>query len=246
MSIIKREKTGNYVVMSNDLLRRDDVSAKAKGIYAYLMALPHDWVVRKTELQRHFKDGRDAIFSGWYELVKLGYIQVTETKGGGKGIPPTVEYTVYEYPFECGFSDVENTNPKKPHLVSTEGEVKTDISNPPIPPTGGTEGKARKERPRNEYLDALAVIESGTTDGLTPSAWSRHAKVLKELKDACPDVTVAEIQKRATAYRRLHPTWTLTSTALAAHWGSLNGAAASVSGKNVWPRGATWESLNDT
>jgi hypothetical protein len=70
---------------------------KAKGLYAYLMSLPADWVLHQTELKRHFKDGRDSIRTAVNELIENGYVTKVDTRNElGQIVDCT--YTVYEEP----------------------------------------------------------------------------------------------------------------------------------------------------
>jgi len=76
-----KNKTENYTIVSNEIFQRSDISARAKGIYAYIMTLPDDWKLYKSELYTHFSEGRDAIDSAFKELENLGYIMMEKTKG---------------------------------------------------------------------------------------------------------------------------------------------------------------------
>lgn len=77
----------------------------------------------------------------------------------------------------------------------------------------------KRERPRNPLFDALAVLDCPNLSELTRSAASRVAKALQDIKAVAPDVTPAEIKRRADNYRAHMPGASLTSTALSAHWG---------------------------
>ena len=94
------------------------------------------------------------------------------------------------------------------------------------------EAKPPKPRERNPLLDALIVAEGGNPLETTRGAWSKAAKALAEIGKACPDVTAEEIDARAARYRRKNPKWTLTSMALANHWGELGDTADASSGMN--------------
>ena len=73
----------NYSVINNEVLRRDDLSWKAKGIMCYILSLPNDWEIYLEELQRHATDGKSSFRSGWNELKEK---DVIERIGGGIGI----------------------------------------------------------------------------------------------------------------------------------------------------------------
>ena len=97
MAIIKHSYTRCYTVIDNTCLQDPTMSLKAKGLYAYLMSLPEDWVLHQTELKRHFKDGRDSIRTAIYELIEKGYVEKTDTRNElGQIVDCT--YIVYDTP----------------------------------------------------------------------------------------------------------------------------------------------------
>jgi len=74
---IIRVKPRNYSIIANTALKDTSLSARAKGVYAYIMSLPDDWVLRKRELPRHFKEGNKAIWTAFKELEDAGYVVKT-------------------------------------------------------------------------------------------------------------------------------------------------------------------------
>jgi hypothetical protein len=81
--------------------------------------------------------------------------------------------------------------------------------------------KERKPVERNAVLDALVESCGGDPLATTRSGWAQAATALRDIKEVQPNVTAEDIKAKASAYRRLHPDWDLTSSALAKHWGSL-------------------------
>ena len=110
MAIIKHDTHLRcYTVMNNTCLQDPNMSMKAKGLYAYLMSLPEDWVLHQTELKRHFKDGRDSIRTAVNELIENGYVTKVDTRNElGQIVDCT--YTVYEEPRKS----TENPATEKP------------------------------------------------------------------------------------------------------------------------------------
>lgn len=94
--IIKKEHKHNYTCVSNEILQRNDLSMQAKGLLVYLLSLPEDWEVHKSEIWKHFRNGRDAVYRAFEELERKGYI--TGKKYRDKKGRFRVEYTVYEEP----------------------------------------------------------------------------------------------------------------------------------------------------
>lgn len=76
---------GNYTVLNNTCIRDYRLSLKAKGLHTYFMSLPHDWKLYKVELVKHHTDGIDSINSAIKELIRFGYVEVSEQRRGEKG-----------------------------------------------------------------------------------------------------------------------------------------------------------------
>lgn len=111
-TIIKiSEKTENFSIIINEVAKRKDLSARAKGIYYYLMTLPKDWKLYKEELTTHFTEGKDAINTAFKELEKAGYITKTQLKKEGKF--DGWEYKIFEST-EIGKPEAEKPKAEKP------------------------------------------------------------------------------------------------------------------------------------
>lgn len=129
-TIIKvSNKTENFTVVTNEVARRNDLSARAKGVYFYLMTLPKDWKLFREELNTHFTEGKDALNTAFKELENAGYISkkriLDKTKFAGW------EYSIYETATINGKSD--SGNPKtdfpctgNPQLLSTNSLLSTN------------------------------------------------------------------------------------------------------------------------
>lgn len=71
--IRERIETG-FTMVPKIALKDPKLSLKAKGLYSYLFSLPEDWKVYKTEIVKHFTDGKDSMNSAFKELEDNGYI----------------------------------------------------------------------------------------------------------------------------------------------------------------------------
>jgi hypothetical protein len=103
--IVKSKGENPYAQIPNKMLRDERLSAKAKGLLCLLLSLPSDWVIYRTTLSQYFKDGYDAINSGWKELEELGYIVSVQMIDKDSGQFGGYNYIVY---FESS-EDRENT-----------------------------------------------------------------------------------------------------------------------------------------
>lgn len=94
--IHRRKKPSNYVQLDNRLLQDETLSWKAKGLLAYLLALPEDWQVNIADLTKRSTDGRDGTASGIKELVSAGYVfrERVTFRGRFEGY----DYHVFEQP----------------------------------------------------------------------------------------------------------------------------------------------------
>lgn len=121
MGIIRVAKNNNYVVMNRTALNDKRLSWKAKGIMAYLLSMPDDWVFYMEELQSHSTDGKASFQSGFKELKDCGYVERRPVREGQR--IKEWETIVHEIPVnplqpdfqEVGFQEVENQQ-----LLSTD------------------------------------------------------------------------------------------------------------------------------
>lgn len=123
-----KDKTSNFTVVYNELFQRSDVSARAKGIYAYIMTLPDNWKIYKSELYEHFSEGRDSIDKAFKELEKLGYITKERAKNkDGK-------FDGWNYEIFESLDDTDSLKNRKsempksvnPQLLSTDSSPSTE------------------------------------------------------------------------------------------------------------------------
>ncbi|HFJ9455951.1 TPA: DnaD domain protein [Bacillus cereus] len=99
MATFRVNKSKNYTTINNTGLRDERLSWKAKGILAYILSLPDDWVFYMEEIATHAKDKISSLYSGMKELKKHGYVKRFPVKDG-KGKIIKWETIVYEVPQE--------------------------------------------------------------------------------------------------------------------------------------------------
>ncbi|MBW9219378.1 hypothetical protein CI793_09430 [Anoxybacillus ayderensis] len=84
MSIFRVEKKENYVVLDKGFLNDKRLSWQAKGLLAYMLSMPNDWVFRIDDLKNRSTNGRDSTKSIIKELQEYGYIIKEQTRQQGK------------------------------------------------------------------------------------------------------------------------------------------------------------------
>ncbi|MGH1297213.1 DnaD domain-containing protein [Bacillus pretiosus] len=97
MATFRVNKDKNYTTINNTGLKDKRLSWKAKGILAYILTLPDDWVFYREELSRHAKDGLDSLRAGMKELKEYGYLKRFPVRDGNNKIIKW-ETIIYEVP----------------------------------------------------------------------------------------------------------------------------------------------------
>lgn len=136
MATFRVNKDKNYTTINNTGLRDERLTWKAKGILAYILSLPDDWVFYMEEVATHSKDKLDSLKSGIKELKEHGYVKRYPVKNE-KGKIARWEMIIYEVP-QGEYPLVENPLMEKPLvdkplvenplLLSTK-ELSTDKQN---------------------------------------------------------------------------------------------------------------------
>lgn len=86
--IIKSKTAQDFVTLTNDVARSNELSLKAKGLLIHLLSLPHDWVIYRGNLYNTINDKKGSIDTAFRELQDKGFIlsvKVIDDKGRFKG-----------------------------------------------------------------------------------------------------------------------------------------------------------------
>lgn len=97
MATFRVSKDKNYTTINNTGLRDERLTWKAKGILAYILSLPDDWVFYMEEVAKHSKDGIASLKAGMKELKECGYVKRFPIKGEDGKIHRW-ETIIYEVP----------------------------------------------------------------------------------------------------------------------------------------------------
>ena len=116
MNIKRIQKSKNYSIISNEILRRKDLSLKAKGLMSLILSLPNSWDLTVNGLVEIVKESKNTIYSILKELNGFGYVERNRvTNLTGKVVK--WELLIYEQP-----------HTKKPQLKKPDVEKCTQIS----------------------------------------------------------------------------------------------------------------------
>ncbi|MED2753244.1 DnaD domain protein [Bacillus thuringiensis] len=123
MATFRVNKDKNYTTINNTGLKDQRLSWKAKGILAYILTLPDDWVFYREELSRHAKDGLDSLRAGMKELKEYGYLKRFPVRDANNKIIRW-ETIIYEVPQNDPLAE------KPPVEIPSEG--KPPVENPKL------------------------------------------------------------------------------------------------------------------
>lgn len=122
MTTFRIQKTENYVVLDKGFLNNAELSWQAKGLLAYMLALPNDWTFSVADLTNRSKNGRDATKAIINELCLAGYIQKEQTRAAKGKFSKTV-FLVFETP---------NPPQTEKPLTDIPSTGKPSTENPPL------------------------------------------------------------------------------------------------------------------
>jgi predicted transcriptional regulator len=115
MNIKRIQKSKNYSIISNEILRRRDLSLKAKGLMSLILSLPDSWDLTVNGLVEIIKESKNTVYSILKELNGFGYVERNRiTDSTGKVVK--WELLIYEQP-----------HTKKPQLKKPDVEKCTQI-----------------------------------------------------------------------------------------------------------------------
>jgi hypothetical protein len=125
--IMKKIRIKNrYGTVPNALLNSDQISFKAKGIYAYIQSKPDDWDFSVERISSQVKEGKPSISSALKELENAGYL--TRIRYQAEFGYWVSEYVLHEFPIKeslhTGIPMQENPIAGKPSNNSNK-----DLSN---------------------------------------------------------------------------------------------------------------------
>ena len=116
MNIKRIQKSKNYSIISNDILRRKDLSLKAKGLMSLILSLPDSWDLTVNGLVEIIKESKNTVYTILKELNGFGYVERNRiTDNTGKVVK--WELLIYESP-----------HTKKPQLKKPDVENCTQIN----------------------------------------------------------------------------------------------------------------------
>lgn len=216
-----RDSEHAYLAISRALTQDRRLSFEARGVLAYLLSKPSDWVVRIPDLQKEGNCGRDRIYRILKELRDAGYLH-RDREHQPNGAFVWGSYRVYEQPFtdkadmaardqEATQPFTENTDTVKPDTVNTE-MAKRDIPHQeatqpftPLPYTENTDTYIIESLTDKRILHTPTPSANGKQNGAGGGDEIEHlldeynigaaVTIAKQYRQQCPDVDVATLRQ---------------------------------------------------
>lgn len=135
-----------FAITSNRLLNNEEISFKAKGLFAYIISKPEGWDFSAKAISSQSKEGYDSIREGLRELESAGYL--VRSKYQNELGHWEIEYTVYHFPV------LENTTQgiEKPVLPFPMQEIPVQENTPNI----SNKDLSNKDLSKKESIDRFA------------------------------------------------------------------------------------------
>lgn len=207
--IIRREKNKNYSVISNECFKDIGISARAKGIYAYVMTLPDDWKISKKELYKHFAEGEKALDTAFNELKDKGYVEVKKERNVNGKFSGS-EYIFHE--FSTNNNDKQKTSKtsktETPFSAAVENGISENGNLLKTKEKQNTKRKLNTKLPKNiggEDSNQTSVpnqLVSSSSPFLVQNAKYTHSTQEDEVKEDLESIGLSRSQ--ITALLRVH------------------------------------------
>lgn len=204
MSTIRVSKTTDYSCINNQPLRNNSLTWAARGLLAYLLSMPDDWITSTDYLVEQSPGGRDHVLRLLRELENHGYLSRTKKRDSkGKWIWEHVLREVpeirAEIPDKTPQSDLPTTAKPAIYQVLNNQVLKestplppakpsanpNDLNQEPVPPFNGVEFKQALASFRRHRLDIKQPLTPEAIRLLYKKLGSWDEKVATEaLEDA--------------------------------------------------------------
>lgn len=123
-----------FVMIDRRPIENPKMSWKAKGLLAYLLSRPDDWVIRFRDLVNRSPDGAHTVRAAMKELKDAGHVQVRAEREGGR-VKQWV-YVIKELP-DVDFQQVEKQQVENQTYTNNKdlNKKKLKVAATPKPPT---------------------------------------------------------------------------------------------------------------
>jgi len=128
---VEKNKDNPFVMIDRRVIENPKLSWKAKGLLAYLLSRPDNWVVHFRDLVNRAPDKAHTVRAAMKELRAAGHVKVEAQRE--KGRVKQWVYTIHESP-DVEFQQVEIQQVENHTLNDTDLSNDTESTNTGVPP----------------------------------------------------------------------------------------------------------------
>jgi|GEM_PF-3138118 len=176
--IIKSRTTERFTVITNDISRSKELTLEEKGLMVFLLSLPGDWVLYKTNLHEHLGEQKGTVDRIWRNLQKKGYI-VSVKSISSDGRFNGWNHVVYDLPA-----------PETEELRNQESPTPTNIDvgkSVPILKTNILTKKEGDTKKEEDVIDVIEYLNLKAKKNFSPKSKSNVSFISARLKDYSVD-----------------------------------------------------------
>lgn len=168
---IKKKKESNYTQLDNTCVKDERLNWKEKGVHTYLMTLPPDWKIYISEIVKHSRDGKSAVYSAIQGLEKYGYIKRIRNRDEN-GRFENLVYVVYEEPSQADNDEPLPENPEmvKPNIEECNSDNQSVLTTDYLPNTNDIQ--------KTDPTNSSSSPEDNTEKSVSESAFLTKIKEL--------------------------------------------------------------------
>lgn len=120
--LIKRTQN-NYTNVSNQVIRDERLSWKARGIFVYLWSQADNWQFYVSEVAKHATDGRESLQNGLKELEEFGYLKRINRQENKSGRFSGMDWILSDIPNQQAEKPVNGEiNKKSPNIIENQSD----------------------------------------------------------------------------------------------------------------------------
>lgn len=164
-----------FTQVANGVLNDKRISAKAKGLYAYLYSKPDGWDFAVSRIMLDMSDGRDSIQEGLRELERFGFLTRQRQPSG------RVTYMVH-FP---------------PIYPNTENPVMAEEPNTEKPTNGKSHSGKTRTVSNKDSIVIKSISNKDISEAIAPQYISDGIKLFEGVNKACSKFYVNKTQREA-------------------------------------------------
>ena len=183
-----------YTQISNSIIENPTLSAKAKGVYLYLMSKSDNWQFYESEIVKNFSDGKHSINMAVRELIKSKLLLRKQKRVQGK-------FNHYEWilnPTETDLSEVGKTETRKSDFGKSDTTNTNNTNNNNTNTNNRSIIRPKTKVFSQDIINCLEACLRHFPDHLHPSTPKQKENALETIKrlnkiDKLPFEVVEEI-----------------------------------------------------